>query len=64
MTISKDETAKTAYPIVNTFSFPILSANIPEGIPITVCEMLITAYTNGMTFLFIPKLDAFSKIKE
>ena len=60
----KDETAKTAYPIINTFSFPILSANRPEGIPIAVCEILITAYTNGIIFLSIPKLDAFNKIKE
>jgi hypothetical protein len=43
---------------------PILSASKPEGIPIPVWEMFITAYTSGIMSLVIPKLDAFSKMKE
>ena len=64
MIIKKEEITKTRYPIINTFSLPILSANRPTGIPITVCEILITAYNNGMIFLPIPRSEAFSKIKE
>ena len=58
------ETINIKYPIINTFSFPILSARTPDGMPIIVWDMLITAYTSGMTSFPIPKSDAFSKMKE
>ena len=51
-------------PIINTFSFLILSDNIPAGIPIAVCVILITVYIIGTKFCSTPKSADFKSTKE
>ena len=41
--MSRVEMANTEYPITSTFSFPILSANMPDGIPIGSLSIILDA---------------------
>jgi hypothetical protein len=58
------DNANNTYPPINTFSFPILSAIIPEGIPTAVWLTLITAYTMGIMLSLIPSSDDFKRMNE
>ena len=55
---------KILYPSNKTFSLPIISASIPDGMPIAVWVIFMVAYTNGIELCVTPKSEDLIRTKE